>query len=199
MNYKQLYAKKAENQKAIKALCPKAEHKSGIYCFHRVDENGFRYAYVGLATKSLLSRCADHLNGYEQHIDKSLKAHKLYSEENPCGWKLDVLCYCPPEQCNEKERYYIKRVHDSARQLLNVTSGSQGKGKTNIGQNKPARGYFDGLEQGKKNSQKFIADLFAKHLDVTTKKQPPTKLQEKALRKFREFIGEENNNANDQS
>ena len=199
MNYRQIYAKKHENEKSIKALCPKAEHKSGIYCFHRVDENGFRYAYVGLATKSLLSRCADHLNGYEQHIDKSLKAHKLYSEENPCGWKLDVLCYCPPEQCNEKEQYYIKRVHDSARQLLNVTSGSQGKGKTNIGHNKPAKGYFDGLSKGYENAQKYIADLFAKHLDVTTKKQPPTKLQEKALRKFREFIGGENNNANDQS
>lgn len=188
VNYKQVYFKKYENEKRIKSLCPKLEHKSGIYCFHRVDENGFRYAYVGLATKSLLSRCADHLNGYEQHIDKSLKAHKLYSEQNPYGWKLDVLCYCSPEQCNEKERYYIKKVHDSARQLLNVTSGSQGKGKTNIGQNKPARGYYDGLDQGYKNAQKFIANLFEKHLVVDTKKHPATKLQEKALKKFEDFI-----------
>lgn len=194
MNYKSIYAKKYENEKKIKSLCPKAEHRSGIYCFHRVDENGFRYAYVGLATKSLLSRCAAHLDGFEQHIDRSLKKHKLYSEENPCGWKLDVLCYCKPEECNEKEQHYIKKVHDSARQLLNVTGGSQGEGKFNIGQNKPAKGYYDGLEQGKKKSREFIADLFAKHLVVTTKKQPPTKLQEKALKKFMDFIniGEEN-------
>ena len=54
MNYKQIYAIKMQNEKRIKKLCPKAEHKSGIYCFEREDENGFKYAYVGLATKSVL-------------------------------------------------------------------------------------------------------------------------------------------------
>ena len=188
MNYKSIYAKKYENEKKIKSLCPKAEHRSGIYCFHRVDENGFRYAYVGLATKSLLSRCAAHLDGFEQHIDRSLKKHKLYSEENPYGWKLDVLCYCKPEECNEEEQHYTKKVHDSARQLLNVTGGSQGEGKFNIGENKSSKGYYDGLQRGKDKSREFIADLFNKHLIVTTKKQPPTKLQEKALKKFEDFI-----------
>ena len=47
---------------------------------------------------------------------------------------------------------------------------------------------------GKKKSREFIADQFNKHLVVTTKKQPPTKLQEKALKKFMDFmnVNEEN-------
>ena len=71
---------------------------------------------------------------------------------------------------------------------MNVTGGSQGEGKFNIGENKSAKGYYDGLQRGKEKSREYIADLFAKHLVVTTKKQPPTKLQEKALKKFMDFI-----------
>ena len=188
MNYKQIYAIKMQNEKRIKQICPDATHKSGIYCFHREDENGFKYAYVGLATKSVLSRCAEHLSGYTQHIDRSLKAHKLYDEENPYGWKLDILCFCPAEQCNEKEQFYIKKVHQSGRQLLNVTGGSQGKGKFNINQNKPPKNYYDGLSQGYKNAQKFVANLFDKHLDYKQKSDRPNKNQEKAMKKFKDFL-----------
>lgn len=191
MNYKQIYAIKKANEQKILKVCPKAEHKSGIYCFHREDENGFKYAYVGLATKSVLSRCAEHLNGYTQHIDRSLKSHKLYSEENPFGWKLDILCFCPAEQCNEKEQYYIKKAHDAGRQLLNVTGGSQGKGKFNIGENKQSRGYYDGLKQGRKNTQRFVADLFTKHLDYKPKKDPPNAYQTRAMQKFKDFLENE--------
>lgn len=188
MNYRQLYAIKAQNEKKIKNLCPDATHKSGIYCFHREDENGFKYAYVGLATKSVLSRCAEHLSGYTQHIDRSLKAHKLYDKENPYGWKLDILCFCSAEECNEKEQFYIKKVHQSGRQLLNVTGGSQGKGKFNISQNKPPKNYYDGLSQGYKNAQKFVANLFEKHLDYKQKSDKPNKNQEKAMQKFKDFL-----------
>ena len=188
MNYKQIYAIKKKNEAEIKKICPGAEHKSGIYCFHRVDENGFKYAYVGLATKSVLTRCAEHLSGYTQHIDRSLKKHKLYSDENPCGWKLDILCYCSEDECNEKEQHYIKKVHQSGRQLLNVTGGSQGKGKFNIADNKPAKGYYDGLKQGYKNAQKYVANLFDKHLIYDKKSDKPNKNQEKAMAKFEEFL-----------
>lgn len=193
MNYKQLYAIKMQNEKRIKQLCPDATHKSGIYCFHREDENGFKYAYVGLATKSVLSRCAEHLSGYTQHIDRSLKAHKLYDKENPYGWKLDILCFCSAEECNEKEQFYIKKVHQSGRQLLNVTGGSQGKGKFNISQNKPPKNYYDGLSQGYKNAQKFVANLFDKHLDYKQKSDRPNKNQEKAMQKFKDFLEYERN------
>ena len=192
MNYRQLYAIKAQNEKKIKNLCHDATHKSGIYCFHREDENGFKYAYVGLATKSVLSRCAEHLSGYTQHIDRSLKAHKLYDEENPYGWKLDILCFCPAEECNEKEQFYIKKVHQSGRQLLNVTGGSQGKGKFNIGQNKSTKTYTEGVVQGEKNMAKRIKHLFELHLDYKPKKEPPTKLQERAMQKFKDFLEVEN-------
>ena len=182
-----------QNENKIKNLCPDATHKSGIYCFHREDENGFKYAYVGLATKSVLSRCAEHLSGYTQHIDRSLKAHKLYDKENPYGWKLDILCFCSAEECNEKEQFYIKKVHQSGRQLLNVTGGSQGKGKFNISQNKPPKNYYDGLSQGYKNAQKFVANLFEKHLDYKQKSDKPNKNQEKAMQKFKDFLEYERN------
>lgn len=188
MNYKQIYAIKRKNEAEIKKICPGAEHKSGIYCFHRIDENGFKYAYVGLATKSVLTRCAEHLSGYTQHIDRSLKKHKLYSDENPCGWHLDILCYCSEDECNEKEQYYIKQAHQAGRQLLNVTGGSQGKGKFNIADNKPSKGYYDGLKQGYKNAQKYVANLFDKHLIYDKKSDKPNKNQEKAMAKFEEFL-----------
>lgn len=192
MDYKKIYAIKMQNERQIKKLCPKAEHKSGIYCFHREDENGFKYAYVGLATKSVLSRCADHLRGFDQHIDKSIRKHKLYSEENPFGWKLDILCFCSAEECNEKEQFYIKKVHQSGRQLLNVTGGSQGKGKFNISENRATKGYLQGLANGYMNARKDIAHLFKLHLDYTTKRQPPTVNQQKALQKFADFLDWEN-------
>ena len=49
-NFKQIYARKAECERRIKEVCPKATHESGIYCFTRVDEDGFKFAYVGLAS-----------------------------------------------------------------------------------------------------------------------------------------------------
>ena len=76
--------------------------------------------------------------------------------------------------------------------MLNVTSGSQGKGKTDIGERKAARGYYDGLEQGRKNTQRFIADLFSKHLDYKPKKEPPNAYQKRAMEKFKDFLEGEN-------
>lgn len=72
-------------------------------------------------------------------------------------------------------------------QLRNATSGSQGKGKKDISDN-PTKGYLEGLHNGYQKAQKEIAHLFKLHLDCTTKKNPPTKLQEKAMAKFEEFI-----------
>ena len=181
-NYRQIYAIKKKNEERIKQLCPDATHKSGIYCFHREDENGFKYAYVGLATKSVLSRCAEHLSGYTQHIDRSLKSHKLYDKENPYGWKLDILCFCSAEECNEKEQFYIKKAHQSGRQLLNATTGSQGKGKKALGDAKSPKGYYDGKLQGEKQLAKQLKHIIDTHLVITLKKE--TKTSQKALEKF---------------
>lgn len=191
MNYRQIYARKAECEKRILEVCPNCPNTSGIYFLTR-EENGFKFGYIGQALH-IRERLASHLNGY-QHIDLSIKKHGFYSLENPTGYKVNFLEY-PASELDEKEQYFIRKYANAGYQLRNKTAGSQGKGKQSIAPNRPSRNYYDGLEQGKKNSQKFIADLFAKHLDVTTKKQPPNKNAEKALRKFREFIGEENNNA----
>ena len=185
MNYRQIYARKAECEKRIKDVCPQATHESGIYCFTRVDEDGFKFAYVGLASRSLLTRLGEHLVGY-QHIDLSIKKHGLYSQENPHGYKVDILCKCPAEECNEKEQYYIKKAADAGYQLRNHNSGSQGKGRRTFDNAKPSKTYREGLAQGYLNAQREVAHWFSLHLAVSMKK--PTKNAEKALAKFQEFI-----------
>ena len=77
-------------------------------------------------------------------------------------------------------------------QMRNATSGSQGVGKKGLDNQKPTRTYYDGLAQGRKNAQKEVAHLFELHLNYATKKQPPTKLQEKAAEKFKHFLEGEN-------
>lgn len=188
-NYKRIYAIKKENEKRILKLCPNAERKSGIYCFYRIDENGFKHAYVGQNAKgNILGRLAEHLSGYNQHIDRSIRKYGLYDKEkNPYGYKVKVICYCDPSECDKKERYYIKKFHDEGWQLKNVEIGGK-SGKTDLNERKPAKGYYDGVKQGYKNAQKEIKHLFDLHLDVVPKKSPPTKLQEKALQKFKDFM-----------
>lgn len=189
MNYRQVYAIKKANKERILKICPNCPERSGIYFLLR-EEGGFKFAYIGKA-KTLLSRLADHLQGYTQHIDRSLKKHGLWSEENPTGWTINFLEF-PESELNEKEQYYIQKYANAGYQLRNVESGGN-LGKTDIGERKPAKKYFDGVEQGKKNAQKFVANLFDKHLDYVPKKNPPTKLQEKAMQKFKDFLEYERN------
>ena len=191
MNYRQIYDRKAECEKRIKEVCPQATHESGIYCFTRVDEDGFKFAYVGLASKSLLTRLGEHLVGY-QHIDLSIKKHGLYSQENPYGYKVDILCKCPADECNEKEQYYIKKAADAGYQLRNHNSGSQGKGRRTFDNAKPSKTYREGLAQGYTNARREVAHWFSLHLNVSMKK--PTKNAEKALSKFLDFINLEDEN-----
>ena len=72
-------------------------------------------------------------------------------------------------------------------QLRNVESGGN-LGKTDIGERKSARGYYDGLEQGYKNAQKEVAHLFDLHLDYKIKSDNPNKNQQKAYQKFKDFL-----------
>lgn len=193
MDMRQIKAIEKANKQRILKVCPGVPESSGIYFLLR-EENGFKYGYIGQA-KHLLTRLAQHLRGY-QHIDLSLKKHGLYSDKNPTGYKVHFLVF-PENMLNEMEQKYILKYANSGYQMRNKTSGSQGEGKQGIADNKPSKGYYDGVEQGKKKSRQFIADLFNKHLVVTTKRVPPTKLQERALQKFNDFINiesEENNN-----
>lgn len=188
MNYKQIYAIKKANEQRILKVCPNCPNTSGIYFLLR-EENGFKFGYIGKA-KHLLDRLGSHLSGRKQHIDRSLLKHGLWSEENPTGYKVHFLEF-PESDLNEKEQYYIQKYANAGYQLRNVESGGN-LGKTDIGERKAARGYYDGLEQGKKNTQRFIADLFAKHLDYKPKKDPPNAYQTRAMEKFKDFLEGEN-------
>lgn len=183
-NYKKIKAIEQKNKERILKLHPTTLDTSGIYIFMR-NENGFKYAYVGQA-KHLLTRLAQHLAGY-QHIDLSLKKHGLFSELNECGWDFVTMVY-PEDELDQREQEYIKLMADRGYQLRNKTSGSQGKGKQGLDNQKSPKGYYDGVNQGYKNAQKFVANLFEKHLNYSIKSDKPNKNQEKAAEKFREFL-----------
>ena len=178
MDYKQIYAIKRSNEQRILKVCPNCPNTSGIYFFLRED-GGFRFGYIGKA-KHLLERLGAHLSGHQQHIDRSLKKHGLWSEENPCGYKVHFLEFAESE-LNEKEQYYIQKYANAGYQLRNVESGGQ-LGKTDIGERKPAKKYFDGVEQGKKTLAKELKHIIDTHLVISLKKD--TKTSQKALEKF---------------
>lgn len=184
-NYQKIYAMKKSREDRIKKICPSIPYSPGIYAFYRKDETGIRRAYVGQAV-SLCERCASHLAEYD-HIALSLKKYGFYSEENPYGWKLQYK-RCSKEELDEREIATIKAFADDGFQMYNVTAGGQGKGKKQICEYKQPKTYMQGVEQGKKVSSREIAHLFEKHLDYTTKNNPPTKNQQKAVEKFEDFL-----------
>lgn len=185
-NYAQVKAIEAKNKKLFLNVNPKLNERSGIYFLTR-EEDGFRYAYIGQA-KHVLTRLAQHLVGF-QHIDLSLKKHKLYSKNNPIGWRVNFINY-PESKLDEMEQYWIKQYANQGYQLRNKTSGSQGKGKTQIDEYKASRGYRDGLKQGHRNASREVAHLFEKHLDYKPKNDPPNRYQKQAVEKFEEFLNE---------
>lgn len=181
-------------ERIIEAIGYSTPDTSGIYAFTRTDENGFKFAYIGQSLY-IVSRMAQHLAGYEQHIDLSLRKHGLYdSEKNPKGWLPEVIMYCAPMEMNRKERYFIKKYADDGWQLRNVTGGSQGVGKTDINERKPSRGYRDGVKQGERNVIKKIAHLFNLHLKAVCKADKPSKNAIKALDKFNQILQGETDN-----
>lgn len=193
MNYQNIARAKAieqENKKRLLKLNPKLNDKSGIYFLLREDENGFKFAYVGQA-KSVLQRLASHLVGYAQHIDLSLKRHKLYDKEkNPYGWRVEFLNF-PESQLDEKEKYYIKLYADKGYQLRNVSLGGQGENRASgsIGERKAPKGYLQGVQQGRKNLARELSHIIEKHLVVTIREDKQgNKVSQKQLDKFMELI-----------
>ena len=192
VNYKQIFAIQKKNEETIKKLCPEATHTSGIYVFYR-EQDGFKFAYVGLATKSLLTRMAQHLSGYQQHIDLSIRKYGLFDKiKNPYGYKAGILCFCKKDECNEREQYYIKNLANKGWQMKNTTGGSQGKGKFGISENKQSKGYYDGVAQGKKKLREELNYIIEKYLVISLKKD--NKLSQKALTKFNKLLTQEDNN-----
>jgi hypothetical protein len=193
MNNNFIKAKEIEsqNKKRLLEVNPDLDEKSGIYFLLRKDENGFRYAYIGQA-KHILTRLAQHLSGYDQHIDKSLKSHGLFSADNNWGWQVYALHF-PLEELNEKEQYYIKKYADAGWQLRNKTAGGQGEGKAQINEYRPSKGYRDGIQQGKKMLARELKHIRDKHLVVSLKpEKSANKVSQNALEKFNQLLDENN-------
>ncbi len=186
-NYRQYQAIKSKNEIELRKLFPDIKEQSGIYLYYRKDENGIVFFYCGQSV-NIWQRILSHHMGYSQHIDLSLKNRKYMTKENPYGWNIVVLAYCKESELDKLEQYYILDNMKKGFQCYNSTYGSQGKGKVGISENKQPKGYRDGIKQGEKNAQKFVANLFEKHLNYVAKKEPPTKLQENAMKKFEEFL-----------
>lgn len=192
MDYKKLRQAKAiesENRKRLLKINPKLNDRSGIYFLLREDENGFKFAYVGQA-KSVLQRLASHLVGYEQHIDLSLRKHKLYSEDNPYGWRVEFLNF-PKSQLDEKEKYYIKLYADNGYQLRNVSIGGQGGNRDSgsIGERKAPKGYLQGIQQGRKNLARELSNIAEKHLKIEIRADKANnKVSQKQYEKFMNLL-----------
>ena len=178
MDYKKIYAIKKANEERILKVCPNCPNTSGIYFLLR-EENGFKFGYIGKA-KHLLDRLGSHLSGRKQRIDRSLLAHGLWSEENQTGYRVNFLEY-PEEKLNEMEQFYIKKYANAGYQLRNVESGGS-EGKTDIGERKPSRGYYDGKMEGEKHLARELKHIIDTHLVISLKKD--TKTSQKALEKF---------------
>lgn len=171
-----------ENKLRFLALEPRLSERSGIYILYR-EENGIKFAYVGQA-KHILTRLAQHLSGY-QHIDLSLKKHGLYSEDNPCGYKVAYEC-CHELYLDERERHWIKEMANKGYQLRNKTLGGQDEGKGGLDNQKSSRNYHDGLAQGRKSLAKELKHIIDTHLEVRVRKE--NKITQKALAKFWELL-----------
>lgn len=182
-----------ENKKKLLKLNPELNDESGIYFFLREDENGFRFAYIGQAVK-ILTRLASHMTGYEQHIDLSLRKHKLYDEQkNPNGWRVEFLNF-PESELDEKEKYYIKLYADKGYQLRNVSLGGQGENRASgsIGERKAPKGYMQGIQQGKKVLARELSHIAEKHLKIEIREDKKNnKVSQKQFEKFKELMNED--------
>lgn len=182
-NFRQIKAIEQVNKQRWLKLDKDISDESGIYVLTRIDENGIRYAYIGQA-KHILSRLAQHLSGY-QHIDLSLKKHGLWSENNIYGWDLRETILTPIDGLDFEEQKYIKIYADFGYQLRNKTTGSQGKGKSGIAENKPSKGYYDGKKQGYEDCRRYVATMFEKYLNYTPRHN---KISQRKFMEFTEFL-----------
>ena len=195
-NYQNIAKAKAienQNKKRLLNVNPKLNERSGIYFLLREDENNFKYAYIGQA-RSVLQRLCSHMSGYKQHIDLSLRKHKLYDKDNnPYGWRVEFLNF-PESQLDEKEKYYIKLYADKGYQLRNVSVGGQGSERDSgqIGERKPPKGYMQGVLQGKKVLARNLSSIAEKYLKIELKDEcKGKKVPERQFEKFKEMMNED--------
>ena len=191
VNYRQLYAKHNRQREQLLAINPKLNDRPGIYFLLRTDEAGFKFGYIG-QSRTVLTRLISHLNGYQQHIDLSLRKHKLWSKKNPYGWRVEFI-NCPIDKLDDLEKKYIKKYADAGYQLRNSSLGGQGSNRASgeISERKPPKGYKQGVRQGKKQLARSLKDIIDKHLDVQLKPEKKNnKVSQKQEQKFWEMLDE---------
>ena len=193
-NFRKAKAIESTNKKRLLKVNEELNEKSGIYFLLREDENGIKYAYIGQA-KHILTRLSQHLVGY-QHIDLSLKKHGLYSTDNQYGWRVGFVNVEEP-MLDEMEQHYIKQYALHGYQLRNKTAGGQGKGKSQIDEHRPTKGYRDGILQGKITLARELSHIIDKHLSISLKEgKENNKISQNALEKFNSLL-DENNSKNE--
>ena len=199
-NIAQAKAIEKSNKQRLLNVNPKLNERSGIYFLLREDENNFKYAYIGQA-RSVLQRLCSHMVGYRQHIDLSLRKHKLYDKDNnPYGWRVEFLNF-PESQLDEKEKYYIKLYADKGYQLRNVSVGGQGSERDSgqIGERKPPKGYFQGILQGKRVLARDLSHISEKYLKIELKDEyKGKKVPERQFEKFKELMNEDSYKESDE-
>lgn len=188
-NFVKAKAIEAENKKRLLKINPRLDNKSGIYFLTRIDENGIQYFYIGQAVH-IIQRMCSHLTGY-QHIDLSIKKRGFFSIDNPYGWMINFIHY-PADKLDEMEQFWILEYTKKGYQCrYNKTSGSQGEGKEKINEFKPAKGYRDGIQQGKKTLARELSHIIDTHLQVSLKPEKQNnKVSIRAFEKFQNLIDE---------
>lgn len=188
-NIAKVKAIERKNRERLLKINPNLDDNSGIYFLTRTDENGINYFYIGQAVH-IMQRMCSHLTGY-QHIDLSLKKRGFQSEENPYGWRIGIRHY-PESELDKWEQYWILEYTKRGYQCrYNKTAGGQGEGKGKINDFRPAKGYHDGLKQGRKNMARELSHIIDTHLTVSLKQEKQNnKVSQRAFEKFNELLEE---------
>ena len=189
-NMRQIKAIESQNKKRLLKVNPKLDDESGIYFLTRTDEDNISYFYIGQAVH-ILTRLAQHLVGY-QHIDLSIKKRGLYSADNPYGWKVNFMHY-PKDNLDKWEQYWILEYTKRGYQCrYNKTGGGQGEGKEKINEFRPAKGYRDGIKQGKINLARELSSIAEKHLKIEIREDKKNnKASQKQFEKFMWLMNED--------
>lgn len=189
MMSKERFAMLNEYKMLVKKICPAISARSGIYIFYRSNENLKPCVYIGQA-KKLLERTASHFLGRTSHIDKSLYTHGIYSDDNPYGWELSVLCECDINRLDELEQYYIDYYLKAGYVVYNVTGGGQKDKKQDINkrQQTKLKSYKNGKNIANEKAKDYIRTMFTKYLDFTVK-PPSNKIKERKFKEFKEYLG----------
>lgn len=192
-NYQNIAKAKAIEKQNIERLLkvnPKLDDESGIYFLTRTDEDNISYFYIGQAVH-IITRLAQHLVGY-QHIDLSIKKRGLYSADNPYGWKVNFM-HCPKDELDKWEQYWILEYTKRGYQCrYNKTGGGQGEGKEKINEFRPAKGYRDGIKQGKINLARELSSIAEKHLKIEIREDKKNnKVSQKQFEKFMDLMNED--------